>query len=652
MAALSALMIPATAGAAVHADASAKKKKKAKPPVVTRVTPLRVEIGQKLEIRGRYFLRGRNKNTVVFKRSGGKAVFVKADVGTTKLLRLTVPAKLQKEFTTRGTELQPTLFRIRVLAKKFGKKYTTAARSPLVFLHSTPPPPGFVASQPEGDCDGDGMKNKVDSDDDNDGLTDDVEQSLNLNPCVGDTDGDGVSDKWEFDCDRNGVLNRDESDDDKDLLTDGQEQAIGTDPCNADSDGDGVSDGYEYQSARDLNDDEDQQPNDYLPYPGARPYPNPLFSDANVDYDGDSLTLGEEFTLWKYVGNMTLSPLSYSDGEQYSVFSRGPGGRRVPTLVRATYDKRTQFLNWASAAGYRNVMLQDGAPWHSGGTVLKSYDLLDVNRDDLPPSTSELYYNDLDGNGVLSDDERDEDADGLSNYDETHGRMFEKYWTVCYSSEKVFHVGYTGTSVTNPDTDGDGVRDGADDTDHDDVPNMDELSRFAASGLDDRKTQDCQPKEGLGGGNFSVSGGPLPGAAVVVTFENKLGNVDVAQMTASGADLTGGSSPAVIVTTTRPGGGGVDEQQTVTITGGPTGGVFTLTLAGKTTSLAYNSNAATVEAALKKLVPGDSNHPNVFGRVNPFNPCMPFRYSRTCPHFVNGDTGAPFDGSPDWYSLQ
>ena len=111
VAALGAFMVPATAGAAVHAQASATKK--AKPPVVTRVTPMKVEIGQKLEIRGRYFLRGRNKNTVVFKRSGGKAVFVKADVGTTKLLRLTVPSKLEKEFVKNGLAPQPTRFRIR-----------------------------------------------------------------------------------------------------------------------------------------------------------------------------------------------------------------------------------------------------------------------------------------------------------------------------------------------------------------------------------------------------------------------------------------------------------------------------------------------------------------------------------------------------------
>ena len=63
---------------------------------------MNVEIGQKLEIRGRYFLRGRNKNTVVFKRTGGKAVFVKADVGTTKLLRLTVPDEARRRSSSRA----------------------------------------------------------------------------------------------------------------------------------------------------------------------------------------------------------------------------------------------------------------------------------------------------------------------------------------------------------------------------------------------------------------------------------------------------------------------------------------------------------------------------------------------------------------------
>lgn len=45
-----------------------------------------------------------------------------------------------------------------------------------------------------------------------------------------------------------------------------------------------------------------------------------------------------------------------------------------------------------------------------------------------------------------------------------------------------------------------------------------------------------------------------------------------------------------------------DEVQTVTITGSPTGGTFTLTYSGQTTSgIAYNASAATVATALKAL---------------------------------------------------
>ena len=50
----------------------------------------------------------------------------------------------------------------------------------------------------------------------------------------------------------------------------------------------------------------------------------------------------------------------------------------------------------------------------------------------------------------------------------------------------------------------------------------------------------------------ATSGGPLPGTAVVVTFDT---GSDVSQMTATGS-LTGGTTPAVAVTTTTAGGAG------------------------------------------------------------------------------------------------
>ncbi|HEX2262734.1 MAG TPA: hypothetical protein VHH52_03095 [Pseudonocardiaceae bacterium] len=57
---------------------------------------------------------------------------------------------------------------------------------------------------------------------------------------------------------------------------------------------------------------------------------------------------------------------------------------------------------------------------------------------------------------------------------------------------------------------------------------------------------------------------------------------------------------------TRP---GVDEVQTVTVTGSPTGGTFTITYDGQTTAgIAYNANAAAVQTAIDNLSnvdPGD-----------------------------------------------
>jgi hypothetical protein len=433
VAAFGALMVPATAGAAVHAQASAKKTKL---PVVKRVAPLQVAIGQKLEIRGRNFLRGRNKNTVVFKRTGGKAIFVKAEIGTKKLLRLTVPAKLKPALRTRAGAPVPTRFRLRVLAKKFGKRFTKASRSPIVGPELPPTPAAPPQAAADGDCDGDGAKNRIETDDDGDLLSDDVERSIK------------------------------------------------TDGCKGDSDGDGVADGYEYQSAKDLNDDEYQIAQSVLPYPEKRPYPNALFADSGTDYDGDSLTLGEEFSLWQsYRDHSGLDPLIYSDGNQYSLYDRDGAGHRPGAPRHDPFAKYVDFFGWANGAGYGTVSYGGGTwalrDFNHDGTVSAARSIDGAEPDYY---RSESNYFDFDSNDKLSDDERDEDADGLTNYDEAHGRMLPTYWGGCYSREAGYPVAYAGTSIVDPDTDGDGVRDGADDQDHDDLPNVAELSRNAASG--------------------------------------------------------------------------------------------------------------------------------------------------------------------------
>lgn len=86
------------------------------------------------------------------------------------------------------------------------------------------------------------------------------------------------------------------------------------------------------------------------------------------------------------------------------------------------------------------------------------------------------------------------------------------------------------------------------------------------------------------------------------------GMADQSQMTASVYSGSGSAihdiTPTISAITTR-----VDEQQTITLTGTPSGGTFTLTFSGQTTSsLAYNVSASTLQTALEALsniAPGD-----------------------------------------------
>jgi hypothetical protein len=426
-AALAALLVPAVAG-----TADAKKKPKA--PVISSIHPTSLAIGETLTIRGHNFRKGRNKNTVAFKRRGHAAVFVQAGIGTKKMLRVKLTSRLERVLVVRNGETVPTRLGLRVLSARFGKKFTTGKRMPLVW---PPKPEGDdntidpAKVDPNGDCDGDKVKNAIDTDDDNDLLPDTVENKLK------------------------------------------------TDQCKFDTDGDGVADGYEYQSAVDLNDNEYQAPiNQIVPHPYKVPYPNALYADSDVDYDGDSLTLGEEFSLWKAYRNPAagLNDLVYSDGNQYSAYKRDGSGHRPGSLVGADpVLKYASFIGWAQATGYWNITV----PIH-GSLVPVLIDDTDFSGTITP---AESAWWDEDHNGKLSDDERDEDADGLSNYDEAHGRMLSQYWSSCYSGEKAYPIVYGGTDLTDPDTDGDGVRDGADDQDHDDLPNLMELSRHAAAPL-------------------------------------------------------------------------------------------------------------------------------------------------------------------------
>ena len=86
---------------------------------------------------------------------------------------------------------------------------------------------------------------------------------------------------------------------------------------------------------------------------------------------------------------------------------------------------------------------------------------------------------DLDGDGRLTDDERDADGDGLGNHIELRGVMRIGYYPTeegCgYRYDPALPRPFVEPDYLEWDSDGDGVWDGNDDQDNDDVANADEI---------------------------------------------------------------------------------------------------------------------------------------------------------------------------------
>ena len=361
-------------------------------PLITSVSPKKLGIGDVMTITGKNFRKGKNKNTVVFKRDGGRAVFVKAPDATTTKLGVTVPAKLLPFLVRKNKKATYTRFRIRVLATRFAKKFTTASKSPLIG-------PTAIGGGTKDDCDGDHIPNSKDPDDDND------------------------------------------------LLPDTLEATLGTDPCKRDTDGDGMSDGWEYYSALDLN-------GNAKPAPIAKPYPNPLYAkDADVDSDGDGLTNAEEYAAWATFGHNKL-PLNYSGGNVASAgrgapppgmaymdrdhngflsdFERDADGDGIPNMdesrAASENDKTVFRLTRPAPAAFTDFGLftpeylaaaekATNDPKRCAGINQVPFycveDTIDVQKVD----TLDWLSADSDGDGIR-DDQDDVDHDGVSNIDE------------------------------------------------------------------------------------------------------------------------------------------------------------------------------------------------------------------------------------------
>jgi len=232
------------------------------------------------------------------------------------------------------------------------------------------------------------------------------------------------------------------SDFDRDLLSNAAEAAIKTDPCQADTDRDGVEDGFEQESALRLN-------QRALPYPGKRPFPNALDpADAGHDYDGDGLSNLDEFRAWAHASaSPPPSALQFYTGD---LSAPAFGG---------SYADRPRFGNHTLPLNY-----SDG----------------DQNSANVVAGDEEYKaYLDLDLDGRLTDDERDADGDGLGNHIELRGLMRIAYYPTgedCgYKYEPALPLEFLEPDYLDTDTDADGVWDGNDDQDNDQVSNVDEI---------------------------------------------------------------------------------------------------------------------------------------------------------------------------------
>jgi hypothetical protein len=105
-----------------------------------------------------------------------------------------------------------------------------------------------------------------------------------------------------------------------------------------------------------------------------------------------------------------------------------------------------------------------------------------------------------------------------------------------------------------------------------------------------------------GAGNVTCTGGPLPGSSVTITFAGALAPGAQPAITVGNNSLTGGTTPAPAVAHTTP-GVRIADVQTLSVSGNPTGGGFTLAFGGQTTATAipFNATTAQVQAALVAL---------------------------------------------------
>ena len=362
---------------------------------------------------------GATRTPCVFKRDGAPAVFVKADVGTAKLLKVKLPAKLASALLERQR-------RRRRRPASACASSPSASASPSRSAGRSPRdrpelPPAAAEDRrqssptPTATATATSSNNRDDADDDNDLLADALEMSARHRPLQG----------------RHRRRRR------RGRLRVPLRPATSTTTST-------------------------RRPTSYLPYPGKRPYPNAARRRTpDVDYDGDTLTLAEEYGLWK----SRSAPRRPARPRTRSTTPTASSTRSTPVTARrppppGARRRRLRQAGRLPRLGRPQRLPHGRAPapgdnWFDARTRVRHPRLRPQRHGRDTPNGGanrpEITYYDRDRDGRLSDDERDEDADGLTNCRrDPRPRARRSYWKALLRKETPYYLAYAGTSSTTP----------------------------------------------------------------------------------------------------------------------------------------------------------------------------------------------------------
>jgi hypothetical protein len=387
----------AAVGAVGATAVSAASKKKKPLPEITSISPRSLKVGEKLTIRGKNFRSGPLKNSVGFYRKGRPIVFIKAEKATSKKITVTVSTKVLTLFKDNQTKART--IKLRILAYRLGKKWTPTSRSVKI---------------------------------------DPVAKAAVPNPGGGGGGGGGGGPlPPTFTCEERAAFNG-AGDEDKDLISNAIERLWGTNPCLNDTDGDSISDGYEALSSADLNftyGTREYTTRGYAqlsaaapPFNGRRYSQNPLDgTDADKDFDGDGLTMRQEYAMWVAAGT-PFPQINYSDGLQQTIAENAGSRPWLDLNNDGTLTDEEKDFDGDNLSNYVEFNTTGTQAWWAKVKWLKPRSSSEYISE-LPYSLRNFVdldatNRDTDGDTVIDGDD-DQDNDGWSNLLEMQYSRFD-----------------------------------------------------------------------------------------------------------------------------------------------------------------------------------------------------------------------------------